>query len=306
MTNQPLAGKVALVAGGTRGASKATAVELARQGAFVYATGRSSRDHGRSEMNRPETIEDTHDELTAVGEGVGLRVDHLEPSDVENLIHRIERDHGRLDILINGIFGGDAYAQFGTKIWEHDLAGGLRMLRMGIDTHAITSHFALRLLIKNPGGTVIELTDGTAEDNREYRSGVGFYYDLVKTAVARMTLAQAHELQEFEASAMGVTPGWLRSEKMLEIFSVTEDNWSDGTKTDPHFAISETPQFVARGVAALLADGERGTFSGDVLSSAELARQYGVTDVDGSQPDCSRYIKEVVEKGLPADVTGYR
>lgn len=306
MTNQSLAGKVALVAGGTRGASKATAVELARQGAFVYATGRSSRDHGRSEMNRPETIEDTHDELTEAGEGVGLRIDHLEPSEVENLIHRIERDHGRLDILINGIFGGDTYAQFGTKIWEHDLAGGLRMLRLGIDTHAITSHFALRLLIKNPGGTVIELTDGKAEDNREYRSGVGFYYDLVKTAVARMTLAQAHELQEHDASAIGVTPGWLRSENMLEIFGVSEENWSDGTKIEPHFAISETPQFVARGVAALLTDGERGVFSGDVLSSAELARRYGVTDVDGSQPDCSRYIKEVVEKGLPADVTGYR
>lgn len=304
--NLPLHGKVALVAGATRGASKAIAIELARQGAFVYATGRSSRKHGRSEINRPETIDDTQDAIAEVGEGIGVRVDHLDPDQVAQLISRIDRDHGRLDILVNGIFGGDAYAQFGKKLWEHDLSGGIRMLRMGIETHAITSHYAIPLLIREPGGTVIELTDGTDEDNREYRAGVGFFYDLVKSAVGRMTIAQGHELADYRACAIGVTPGWLRSENMLEIFKVTEDNWIDGTKLDPHFAISETPAFVARGIAALVADDKRDSFSGQVLSSADLARQYGVTDVDGSQPDCSRYIREVVEPGHPADVTGYR
>lgn len=304
--NRRLSGRIALVAGATRGASKTIATELARQGAFVYATGRSSREHGRSEIDRPETIEDTQDAIAAVGEGVGLRVDHLEPVQVARLMRRIENDHGRLDILVNGIFGGDAYAQFGKKLWEHDLPGGIRMLRMGIETHAITSHYALPVLIKRPGGVVIELTDGTEDDNRVYRAGVGFFYDLVKAAVGRMTVAQAHELADHHACAIGVTPGWLRSENMLDIFGVSEGNWIDGTKVDPHFAISETPEFVARGIAALILDDKRDQFSGQVLSSADLARHYGVTDVDGSQPDASRYIKDVVLPGKPADVTGYR
>src|SRR6187551_675427 len=182
----PLKGKVALVAGATRGAGRAIAVELARAGAFVYATGRSSRASGRSELDRPETIDDTGELVLAVGEGVALRVDHLESDEVQSLIARVDREHGRLDVLVNDIFGGDQYADFGKPLWEHRLEAGLRMLRMGIDTHAITSHHAIPLLIRRPGGLVIEMTDGTAEYNAAYRQREGFFYDLVKAAVGRM------------------------------------------------------------------------------------------------------------------------
>ena len=206
----PLRGKVALVAGATRGAGRAIAVELARAGAFVYATGRSSRVSGPSEVGRPETIEETGELITAAGgAGTALRVDHLDPGQVSALTGQIGRDHGRLDVLVNDIFDGGRYAEFETTLWEHDLAGGLRMLRIGIDTHAITSHFALPLLIGHPGGLVVEMTDGTAEYNAAYRHHEGFYYDLVKAAVQRMTLAQAHELRPHQASAVAVTPGWM-------------------------------------------------------------------------------------------------
>ncbi|GES27767.1 SDR family oxidoreductase [Streptomyces angustmyceticus] len=302
-----LEGKVALVAGATRGAGRAIAVELARAGAFVYATGRSSRTAGRSEINRPETIEQTGELITAAGgTGTALRVDHLDSDQVRALVQRIDHDHGRLDILVNDIFGGDTYAQFGTTLWEHDLPGGLRMLRMGIDTHAITSHHALPLLIRRPGGLVIEMTDGTAEYNAAYRHHEGFYYDLVKAAVQRMTLAQSRELAPHGGAAVAVTPGWLRSEKMLEAFGVTEDNWREATAAVPHFCIAESPVYVARAVVALAADPDVARWTGAVVSSGQLAPLYGFTDTDGTQPDCWRYVVEVQDRGLPADDTGYR
>ncbi|MFE0187769.1 SDR family oxidoreductase [Streptomyces sp. NPDC058989] len=302
-----LDGRVALVAGATRGAGRAIAVELARAGAFVYATGRSSRTAGRSEIDRPETIEETGDLIVAAGgSGTALRVDHLDSDQVADLVRRVDRDHGRLDLLVNDIFGGDRYAQFGTTLWEHDLAGGLRILRMGIDTHAITSHHALPLLIRRPGGLVVEMTDGTAEYNAAYRHHEGFYYDLVKAAVQRMTLAQSHELAPHRATAVAVTPGWLRSEHMLEAFGVTEDNWRDATADVPHFCISESPAYVARAVTALAADPDVARWSGKVVSSGQLAPLYGFTDTDGTRPDCWRYLAEVQSRGLPADDTGYR
>ncbi len=301
-----LTGKVALVAGATRGAGRTIAVELARAGATVYATGRSSRA-GRSEINRSETIEETGELMAAAGgEGVALRVDHLEPDQVRALVERIDADHGRLDILVNDIFGGDVYAEFGRRIWEHNLTNGLRMLRLGIDTHLITSHFALPVLIREPGGLVIEMTDGTFEYNRAYRHQVGVYYDLVKGAVERLTLAQAYELAPYGGTAVAVTPGWMRSEMMLDLFRVTEENWRDATIKEPHFAISESPTYVARGVVALAADPDRARWSGKSTSSGELARIYGFTDIDGSQPDAWRYIVEVQDAGKPADTTGYR
>ncbi|UPK76288.1 SDR family oxidoreductase [Nocardioidaceae bacterium SCSIO 66511] len=308
---RPLSGKVALVAGATRGAGRAIAVELARAGAYVYATGRSSRVDGPSEIDRPETIEETGERIAAAGSGIALRVDHLEPGEVEELVSRIRTEHGRLDILVNDIFGGDRYAQFGKKIWEHDLPGGLRMLRMGIDTHAITSHYALSLLIERPGGLVIEMTDGTFEYNTRYRGiagdfGVGMYYDLVKAAVQRLTLAQSEELKEHDGVAVAVTPGWLRSEMMLQVYGVTEDTWQDAIENEPHFAISESPAYVARGIAALAADPGRARYNGRSLSSGELGRTYDVTDVDGSRPDCWAYVQEVQDPGLPANVAGYR
>ncbi|MGW2916466.1 SDR family oxidoreductase [Streptomyces angustmyceticus] len=302
-----LDGKVALVAGATRGAGRAIAVELARAGVVVYATGRSSRTAGRSEINRPETIEQTGELIAAAGgTGTALRVDHLDGDQVRALVRRIDQDHGRLDILVNDIFGGDTYAQFGTTLWEHDLPGGLRMLRMGIDTHAITSHHALPLLIRRPGGLVIEMTDGTAEYNAAYRHHEGFYYDLVKAAVQRMTLAQSRELAPHGGVAVAVTPGWLRSEKMLEAFGVTEDNWREATAAVPHFCIAESPVYVARAVVALAADPDVARWTGTVVSSGQLAPLYGFTDTDGTRPDCWRYVVEVQDRGLPADDTGYR
>ncbi len=207
-----LDGRVALVAGATRGAGRAIAVELARAGAFVYATGRSSRTVGRSEINRPETIEETGDLIVAAGgSGTAPRVDHLDSDQVGELVRRIDRDHGRLDLLVDDIFGGDRYARFGTTLWEHDLVGGLRILRMGIDTHAITGHHALPLLIRRPGGLVVEMTDGTAEYNAAYRHHEGFHYDLVKAAVQRMTLAQSHELAPHRAFAVADGAPWRRA-----------------------------------------------------------------------------------------------
>jgi NAD(P)-dependent dehydrogenase (short-subunit alcohol dehydrogenase family) len=180
------------------------------------------------------------------------------------------------------------------------------MLRLGIDTHAVTSHFALPLLIRNPDGLVIEMTDGTFEYNRAYRHQVGVYYDLVKGAVERLTLAQSHELAPYGGTAVAVTPGWLRSELMLDLFGVTEENWRDATVQEPHFVISESPTYVGRGVAALAADPARARWSGTSVSSGQLAQVYGFTDVDGSRPDAWRYIVEVQDAGRPADATGYR
>ena len=288
--------KVALVAGATRGAGRAIAVELARAGFEVYATGRSSRA-GRSEIDRPETIEDTGDLVRDVGSGTGVVVDHEDPAAVAQLIERIRGECGRLDVLVNDIFGGDRYANFGTPLWEHDLAGGLRMLRMGIDTHLITSHFALPLMMatgreNGTDGLVVEMTDGTAEFNADVREGVGFYYDLVKAAVGRIVLGLTYELREQPVTALGVTPGWLRSENMLDGFGVTEATWRDALERVPGFAISESPTYVARGVAALAASGEAGQWAGQVLTSRQLADTHDLTDVDGSKPDAWSYIHD--------------
>jgi NAD(P)-dependent dehydrogenase (short-subunit alcohol dehydrogenase family) len=301
---RPLAGKVALVAGATRGAGRAIAVELARAGAFVFATGRSTRA-ARSEVDRPETIEETGERIAAAGgAGAALRVDHLDAAEVRALVARIDREHGRLDVLVNDAWGGDRYLRFGAKLWELDLDAGLRMLRLGIDTHAITSHAALPLLIRRPGGLVVEMTDGTAEYNARYRHQAGFFYDLAKTGAQRMALGLHHELAPHEGAALAVTPGWLRSEMMLDAYGVTEANWREAKA--PHFCISESPTYVARGVAALAADPEARRFGGRTLSSFELARRYGVTDVDGTQPDAWRYLAEVQEAGLPPNDAGYR
>lgn len=301
-----LKGKVALVAGATRAAGRAIAVELGRQGATVYATGRTTRTH-QSEMKRPETIEETAELVTAAGgAGVAVPTDHLEPAQVKALVERIDREQGRLDILVNDVWGGDIYLTFGQKLWEQSLDGGLRMLRLGIDTHAITSHFALPLLIRRPGGLVIEMTDGTTESNAAYRVESGYFYDLVKTTVQRMALGQAAELEPYGCTAVALTPGWLRSEAMLEAFGVTEDNWRDATAHQPHFVISESPVFVGRAVAALATDPDVARWNGQSLSSGQLAQVYEFDDADGSRPDAWRYIAEVERTGKPADATGYR
>ncbi len=282
-----LSGCVALVAGATRGAGRAIAVELARSGAFVYATGRSSRVTGPSDMNRPETIEETGDLMAAAGgDGLGLRVDHLDVEAVRALVDRVRQDHGRLDVLVNDIFGGDRYAQWDKPLWEHDLTGGLRMLRMGVETHVVTSAIALPLMLETGPGLLVEMTDGTSAVNADVRPGVGFYYDFIKASVDRLVKNFAAELTDHPVTAVGVTPGWLRSERMLENFGVTEANWRDACREVPGFAISESPAYVARGVVALADDSDNRRFAGQVLTARQLADEYGVTDTDGSRPDC--------------------
>jgi NAD(P)-dependent dehydrogenase (short-subunit alcohol dehydrogenase family) len=302
--DKSLAGKVALVAGGTRAAGRGIAVQLGAAGATVYVTGRTTRSQ-RSEMNRPETIEETAalvDE--AGGRGIAVQVDHLVPDEVRALVARIEREQGALHVLVNDIWGATKM-EWNKTVWESDLDYGLRALRLAIDTHAITSHFALPLLIKTPGGLVVEVTDGTDQYNAtHYR--VSFFYDLAKAASLRMAFALAHELEPHGATAVSLTPGWLRSEAMLEAYGVTESNWLDATQRQPHFAIAESPAFVGRAVVALAEDPNRERWNGQSLSSGQLAKIYGFTDIDGSQPDAWRYVPEVQDAGKPADVTGYR
>ena len=303
---RPLAGKVALVAGGTRGAGRGISVQLGAAGATVYVTGRTSGSR-RSEMDRPETIEETATLVDETGgRGIAVQVDHLEPEQVQGLVERIDREQGRLDVLVNDVWGGDPLAEWNKPVWEHSLEKGLRLLRLAVDTHIITSHFAIPLLIRKPGGLVVEITDGTAEYNANYRWTVGLFYDLAKVSVIRLALVQADELSPHGATAVSLTPGWLRSEMMLELFGVTEDNWRDATEKEPHFIISESPHYVGRAVAALAADPEVNRWNGQSLSSGQLAKVYGFTDLDGSQPDCWRYITEVQAPGKPADATGYR
>ena len=304
MKSQGLMGKVALVAGATRGAGRGIAVQLGAAGATVYVTGRTTRSQ-RSEMNRPETIEETAalvDE--AGGRGIAVRVDHLVPAEVRALVVRIEAEQGRLHVLVNDIFGATRI-EWGKSVWESDLDYGLGSLRLAVDTHAITSHFAIPLLIKTPGGLVVEVNDGTAEYNgSNYRNS--FFYDLAKAAVLRMGFSLGHELKPHGATAVSLTPGWLRSEAMLEAFGVTESNWRDATKRVPGFAISESPAFVGRAVAALAQDRDVSRWNGQSLSSGQLAKIYGFTDLDGSRPDAWRYMTEVQDAGKPAGVTGYR
>jgi NAD(P)-dependent dehydrogenase (short-subunit alcohol dehydrogenase family) len=300
-----LSGRVALVAGATRGAGRGIAVELGAAGATVWCTGRST--HGqRSEYDRPETIEETAELVTAAGgHGIAVAVDHLVPAQVAALVARIDAESGRLDLLVNDIWGGEKLFAWDTPLWEHDLDDGLRLLHLAVDTHLITSAHALPLVIRRPGGLVVEMTDGPADYNAvTYR--VSAFYDLAKVAVARLGFSQAHELRPYGGTAVTLTPGWLRSEMMLEAFGVTEQNWRDATATQPHFCISENPRFVGRAVAALAADPERARWSGQSLSSGQLARVYGFTDVDGTRPDAWRYVVEVQDAGRPAGDEGYR
>jgi NAD(P)-dependent dehydrogenase (short-subunit alcohol dehydrogenase family) len=288
----PLGGRVALVAGGTRGAGRGIATALGAAGATVYVSGRSTRERA-SEMRRPETIDETAALVDAAGgRGIAVRTDHMLPEEVARLLTRIERDAGRLDVLVNDIWGGDPLAVWGRPFWEHPLADGLRLHRVAVETHAITSWHAAPLLLRTGSGLVVEVTDGIADG---YRGS--FFYDLAKASVIRLARGQAAELGPYGVTALAVTPGFLRSEAMLDHFGVSEATWRDAVVRDPHFAVSETPLYVGRAVAALASDPAVARFNGRALASWQLAHEYGFTDADGSRPDWGRYFAEVVEGG---------
>jgi NAD(P)-dependent dehydrogenase (short-subunit alcohol dehydrogenase family) len=302
----PLADRVALVSGATRGGGRGIAVALGEAGATVYATGRSTRAR-RSEIGRPETIEETAEMVTAAGgEGIAVPVDHLDPAQVRALVERIDAERGRLDVLVNDIWGAEHLFEWNAPIWEHDLDAGLRLLRLAVDTHLITSHHALPLLTRRAGGLVVEVTDGTAEYNADHYR-VSLFYDLAKTSVIRIAWALAQELRPHGGTAVALTPGWMRSEAMLENHAVGEENWREATERSPHFCISETPRYLGRAVAALAGDPAVARWNGRSLSSGQLAQVYAFTDLDGTRPDCWRYMVEVVEReGAQPGDTGYR
>ena len=309
-----LRGKVAVVAGATRGAGRGIAAALGEVGATVLCTGRSSRAGTlRSDYDRAETIEETAELVTGLGGiGIAVPVDHLDSEQVRRLADRIEAEHGRLDLLVNDIWGAELLTGgpggWNTPIWQHDLAAGLRMLRLAVDTHLITSHHLLPLLVRQPGGLLVELTDGTAEYNAT-RYRISVFYDLAKASVIRLAFSQGHELAEHGGTAVALTPGWLRSEMMLEHFAVSESNWREAIeplRTAPaDFVLSESPRYVGRAVAALAADPERARWNQRSLNSGQLAAEYGFTDLDGSRPNIWPYLIDS-EHGSAGNPVDYR
>ncbi|MFE7096142.1 SDR family oxidoreductase [Streptomyces erythrochromogenes] len=291
---RPLAGRIALVAGATRGAGRAQAVELGRSGATVYVTGRTTRTAASEVGRTTETIEETAELVTAAGgTGVAVPTDHLDEERVRALAGRIDREQGRLDILVNDLWGGEHLlvgSVFGKRSWETPLADGLRILELGVRSHVVTAALLLPLLIRSDAPLHVEVTDGTAHSNRRYQENM--YYDLAKNAPIRLAFGLGQELAEYGGTAVAVTPGFLRSEQMLDHFGVSEENWRDAIAQEPAFAVAESPRYLARGVAALAADpGRAARWNGKSTSSAELARTYGVRDLDGSRPDAWAYFE---------------
>ncbi len=280
-----LKGKVALVAGATRGAGRGIACMLGEAGATVYCSGRSTREHPCRTgyyAGRPETIDETAEMVTRRGgTGIPVRTDHLVAEQVQALIARIRKEQKRLDILVNDISEGEEHEW--KRFWDLDLEKGFRMLRSALNTHIITSRYAAPLMIKHGGGLIVEVSDG---DTLDYRGEL--FMDLIKTSVSRLAFAMAEELHPHKIAAIAVTPGFMRSEAMLDHFGVTEENWREGARKDPNFLQSETPYFVGRAVAALASDPRLLEKSGGLYSSWALSREYKFTDIDGSRPDMGR------------------
>jgi NAD(P)-dependent dehydrogenase (short-subunit alcohol dehydrogenase family) len=287
---------VAIVAGGTREAGRGIAVELGHVGGTVYVTGRSTRE-ARSPMDRPETIEETAELVSgAGGTGIAVQVDHSQPDEVESLMRRVDDEQGgRLDLLVNDVWGGDRFIEWGRRFWEHR-PDGIHALRQAIETHVITSRYAVPLLLKRGKGLLLEINDGTGEEG--YRGNL--FYDLAKYAVVRLAFGEAYELRRSGITVVCLTPGFLRSEEVLDAFGVTEDNWreaatGDKNTTAGHFAASETPRYIGRAVSALAADPEIARYHGRTVTTGTLAREFGFTDLDGSQPDFHSYFAEFLE-----------
>ena len=291
MNTKPLHNKIAVVAGATRGAGRGIACMLGEAGATVYCTGRSTRRALASGNARPETIDETAEMVTAYGGvGIAVRTDHSDQVQVQALFARVQAEQGRLDILVNDVWGGDELTEWGVPFWELDLDKGFAMLRRAIDTHIITARFAAPMFVTQNSGLIVEVTDG---DSPRYRGN--FFYDLAKSSVIRMAFALSEELRDYHVTALAVTPGFLRSEAMLDLFGVSEANWQDGAQKDPHFIASETPYFVGRAIAALAADPNISAKSGGVYSSWGLSDEYGFSDIDGNRPHWGRYFAEHVE-----------
>ncbi|MFJ4686709.1 SDR family oxidoreductase [Streptomyces sp. NPDC088789] len=300
-----LEGKVAVVSGATRGCGRAIAVELGALGATVFAAGRTTRAR-RSEMNRPETIEETAELVSeAGGTGVAVRCDFLDQKDVDALRDRVVAEAGgTVDVLVDDVWGGDPFIDWDTPFWEQDIERSVRVWRGGLETHLRTLHALLPLVTAAPGGLVVEVTDGVADGN----SG-SLVYDQVKAGVRRLASGLSEQVPRQGATALAATPGFLRSEAMLDHFGVTEDTWRDGVKRDPHFVLSETPRLLGRGIAALAADDGKARWNGRIVTSYALADAYDLKDVDGTRPDWPRWLDEVVDGGLDpntVDPAGYR
>jgi NAD(P)-dependent dehydrogenase (short-subunit alcohol dehydrogenase family) len=289
---KPLNGKVAVVAGATRGAGRGTARALGEAGAVVYCTGRSVRGKP-SPYNRPETIEETADLVTrAGGTGIAVRVDHTIESEVRALFEQVEREQGRLDVLVNDVAGQDMVLSGWTTFWETDLSRSALAMNQGLISHVLTAKYAAPLMIKRRRGLIVEVTEFDL-----LFCGGNILAQLVKFALKGLAVMMAEELRKHRVAALAITPGYLRSEFMLEHFGVTEANWRDAAMKDPNFLHSETPLFVGRAIAALAADPRVMERTGDVTSSYELAEHYGFTDEDGSHPDLGgHFAREVVAK----------
>lgn len=282
------------MAGATRGAGRGIAVSLGEAGATVYCTGRSVRGSPAT-SGRPETIDETAELVTRRGgRGIPVRVDHTSPGEVRTLVERIRREQRRLDVLVNDVWGGDELTEWGKPFWDHSLEKGLLMLQRAIHSHIITSHYAAPLLIERQGGVIVEITDGDNETNRKYRGNL--YYDLVKVSVNRLALGMAQELRKHHVAAVAVSPGFLRSEAMLDHFGVREENWRDAVKKDPYFAESETPYYVGRAVTCVVADPKVLRKTGGVYNSWDLAKEYGFSDVDGRRPDFASFYRRMQKK----------
>jgi NAD(P)-dependent dehydrogenase (short-subunit alcohol dehydrogenase family) len=296
MATGKLQGKIAVVAGATRGAGRGIACALGEEGATVYCTGRSVR--GKSAMTgRPESIEETAEMVTARGgKGIAVQVDHTQSEQVKDLFERVKREADGMDILVNDVWGGDELTEFGKTFWTVTLEKGFTMLERAVHTHIITAHFGAPLMFGRGQGLIVEITDG---DSWSYRGNI--FYDLVKTSVIRLAFAMSYELRKRNITAVAVTPGFLRSENMLEHFGVTEANWRDAGKREPNFLASETPLFVGRAVAALAADPDAAKKSGRVFSSWDLSDEYGFTDADGARPHWGRFAEAKYGKILKCD-----
>ncbi|NOU93900.1 SDR family NAD(P)-dependent oxidoreductase [Paenibacillus sp. LMG 31456] len=283
-----LVGKVAVVAGGTRGAGRGIAIMLGEAGATVYVTGRSVRGNPSS-MGRGETIEETAEMVTARGgKGIPVRVDHTVEDEVKHFFERVKQEQdGNLDLLVNDIWGGDSLTEWGQTFWEHSLSDGLLIQQQAVQSHMITSYYGAPLMVEKKKGLIIEITDGF-----DYRYRGNLYYSLAKISVIHLAAAMSEELRPYNVTALSLSPGFLRSEAMLDYFGVTEANWQDAAKKDPHFIMSETPFYIGKAVAALAADPAIGNKNGMITTTWGLSDEYGFNDVDGRRPHWGRYAEE--------------